>query len=189
MNPDHIENIKAALAENSFCILENFAAPADLPNWSDAINSLNASAHKQADFHINDPFIETQINFAIRRGIGYFYSFFDNKDVYVQPKLEPIVKELQDNDLNFFGNSIFINLFTEDDFARPHSDDWSNNLYIQCEGQTTWMLYEKKDSPEPSETHILSPGDAIFFTGDIIHSITADTPRASIVLRMDRKAL
>lgn len=189
MNQDHLDLIKDTLEDNSFCALTGFLPIDQLPNWSTLLLSLNDAAHKTADFHVNDPFVETQINHVIRRGAGYFYGFFDNSDVHVKPLLSETIKTLEENDLPFFGNSIFINLFTEDDYARPHKDDWSNNIYIQCEGTTTWRFHQGTDLDECLDTITLNPGDAVFFTGDVYHSVTADTPRASIVLRMDRRAL
>lgn len=189
MTPEHLEAIKAALQDNSFCFLPDFQPSDQLPNWSEIINALNQAAHTKADFHINDPFVETQINHVIRRGVGYFYGFFNNSDVHVNPKLAQTIQTLNDNGLPFFGNSIFLNLFTEDDYARPHNDDWSHNIYIQCEGSTTWRFHQDEDPDNVLDTITLEPGDAVFFTGDTYHSVSADTPRASIVLRLDRKTL
>ena len=189
MNSEHIDQIKRTLDENSFCLLSDFASPDQLPSWSEIIQSVNAAAQVKPDFHVNSPLVERQINSTIRRGVGYFYSFFTADDEHVYPKLKPLTDELEANDLPFFGSSIFMNLFTEDDYASIHKDDWSNNLYIQCEGTTTWMFYTDGDSDKIIDSKKLNPGDAIFFTGDVYHSVTADTPRASVVLRMVRKEL
>jgi ectoine hydroxylase-related dioxygenase (phytanoyl-CoA dioxygenase family) len=184
MNKDQIYSIKTAMENNEFCILENFLETSRLPTWSQLINSLNDSAHKPADFHVNDPFVETQVNYAVRRGIGYFYSFFDNKDVHVQPVLDPILAELAENDLPFIGSSVFINLVTEDEHAKPHKDAYGHSIYIQCEGTTTWRFHEPDDLDTVIGGYTLNPGDAIFFSGESWHSVYADTPRASIVIRM-----
>jgi hypothetical protein len=188
MNENHIYSIKEAIEDNFFCALPEFIPAGQLPNWSDLINAVNEAAHKPADFHVKDPFVETQVNFTIRRGIGYFHSFFDNSSVQINSKLAPVLQELKDNGLEFFGNSIFLNLFTEDDYARPHGDGLGNYIYIQCEGSASWMLYKNADSEDPFDTVVLSPGDAICFTGDVYHAVTANSPRASIVLRMTREA-
>lgn len=186
MNIDHVDAIKEAIEDGYFCVLTEFATPStELPIWPDFIASLNKSAHTKADFHVNDPFVETQVNFLIRRGIGYFYSIFDNSDVYINEKLTPIVQELTSHELPFVGSSIFLNLLTEDDYAHPHKDENTHNLYIQCEGSTTWTLSKDLEQLR-AETYILNPGDAIFFTGDMFHSVSANTPRAGIALGMPR---
>lgn len=190
MKASHIEQINQALSKNTFCILKEFADKSDLPAWDDIIATLNTAAHTKADFHVNDPFVELQINHAIRRGVGYFYSFFDDSDETVWPKLSPIAEELRTHGLEFEarGASVFLNLFTEDDFAANHKDQWSNNLYIQCEGSTLWTFYDNDDRDLEKSSRILNPGDAVFFTGDVYHAVSATTPRASIVLRMPREA-
>jgi hypothetical protein len=189
MNENQIYSIKNAIKSEDYCFLESFIDPAKLPGWSELISSLNNSAHTKADFHVNDPFVETQVNHAIRRGIGYFYSFFDSSDVHVQPFLDPIIEEFEENGLTFIGTSVFMNLFTEDDYAKVHRDEEGSSIYIQCEGTATWRFHKDSEGGPDSiiEGYVLNPGDAVFFTEHAYHSVTTDTPRASIVLRMPPK--
>jgi hypothetical protein len=189
MKSSDIKEIKLRLDKGGYYILRAFLGPEERPTWNQMINSLNQSAHTKADFHVNDPFVELQVNYVIRRGVGYFYSFLDESDKYVGPLAAEIVKSLNENDLPFTmrGASIFMNLFTEDDYAKPHKDDWSNNLYIQCEGSSNWEFFENNDPTTPGILETLRPGDAVLFSGDVYHSVSANTPRASIVLRMPRE--
>jgi hypothetical protein len=188
MRSEHVDLIRASIQDNSFCLLENFLGPDVAISWPNVINALNDASHQDPDFHVNDPFVETQINKVIRRGAGYFYGFLDDSDVHVQPLIEPVIQELGEYGLDFFGSIVFMNLFTQDDYAHPHKDAPSSSIYIQCEGSTTWRFYSDPDIGSCIETLHLNAGDAVFFTGNVYHSVVANTPRASIVLRMPLEA-
>lgn len=184
----HIEEIKFAIKSDSVCELRSFLAEDELPSWEECIMAIEEASKSKAKFVVNKPMTEYQINNAVRRGVGYFYAFPGVDDRYVVPKMEPVVKQLQAEELPFEVATVLINLFTEDEYATKHKDEMTHNLYIQGDGTTYWSFFgANEEIVDPVHQCRLTKGDALCFSGNIYHSVNAETPRNSVVLQIPRE--
>lgn len=167
----------------------------EVPTWHDFMAHLDAVSKRKVDPNrakgLNKK-KEFTTGGIIRKGEYYSMSQIEHQDredffSALQP-IEDMFDEhfRKQGIVRSYMSDAFLSLITDDDYATPHSDKYTHNFFVCCEGKVKWNLYEElHHDAEPVETYLLEPGDAIFVRGTSIHEVTVPEPRASVVFRIE----
>lgn len=174
------------------CFLPNLFNEEDLPTWSDFINHLSDSVQRKEDENRKSGLqsFETMYGGTITKGRYYSMSAITDDDVEKAQRfrgllpLEEMLNEYHHHPKKYISDA-FVSFITGDDYAYQHTDVYTHNLFVNCQGQVRWNIYEDINSTDPIETYLLNAGDVIFVRADVAHEVAVPSPRASIVFRID----
>lgn len=170
----------------------------DLPSWDYILNVLNNAIkdeNSSMNIKVNTDYEiiykdliamkrivheEKTYNHSIESDATFFFSIFFSGNTQskvvsqsLQTQIDKIKKTL---DIEIGLNSLKIAL--SDKFVPPESHD-DNTTIIQLQGTNNWTLRDNKNGTVLSYT--LEPGDCLFFNERMVHSLTNDKPRSSLV--------
>lgn len=172
---------------------ENLFDKEDLPTWDEFFEHLSDSLVRDKDLNRESGLqeFETMYGGTVRKGQYYSMSEITFEDVYRKNRfsgllpLEEMFNELEGGPKLYISDA-FLSMITGDDYAHHHTDIYTHNFFVNCQGQVRWNIYDSfQYDAEPVETYLLNPGDAIFVKGDVIHEVAVPKPRASVVFRIE----
>lgn len=177
------------------CFLPGLFNEEDLPTWSEFINHLSDSVTREEDLARKQGLqsFETMYGGTITKGRYYSMSAITDDDTDKAQRfkglmpLEEMLNEYHHHPKKYISDA-FVSFITGDDYAYQHTDVYTHNLFVNCQGQVRWNIYEALNSDEPTETYLLNPGDVIFVRADVAHEVAVPTPRASVVFRIDTES-
>lgn len=171
--------LSAAIKANHVVLLKNFCD--DLPTWSDVVQHIEVSTHRDEYKNVSKkPFEVRAINDLMLRRTFYFMAYVREEDLDIDKHFTKLGKirallqlELQKK---LRPTAAYVNLATGE-MDWPMHRDPEDSLYIQMEGECTWVL-------EDSE-YRLTRGDAIYFPAMENHAVIANTPRAAMIFAIE----
>jgi len=172
----------------------------DAPTWHDFLQHLDAVSKREVEkvrAEGLNPKLEYTTGGIVRKGEYYSMSMImpSDKHNYFSTLL-PIEKQMEENledskriareiGESHYMSDAFISFITDDEYATPHQDVYTDNFFVGCEGIVRWNIYKSAEDTEPTEVYDLKRGDAIFVRGTTFHEVQILAPRASVVFRMD----
>lgn len=184
--PEEERGTKAVFFENLF-------DKEDLPTWDEFFAHLSDSVKREKDPNRESGLqsFETMTGGTVRKGQYYSMSEITPGDIEVEGRfaglmpIEEMFNEFHESPKKYISDT-FLSMITGDDYAYQHSDVYTDNFFVNCQGQVRWNIYDAlDDSAEPIETYVLNAGDAIFVGADVYHEVAVPKPRASVVFRID----
>jgi mannose-6-phosphate isomerase-like protein (cupin superfamily) len=160
----------------------------NVPSWSQFIQHLDyefntpPAVSESDEWHTVYNGVVTKPGFYFHardvvRG-GEFTFFPEAKDIH--DTFNKVYNEYQNQGatfVNIVGNGMKVPL---------HEDD-IDSVFWQCQGNTTWKIFETKDSIDPIQTIVVSPGDVVVVPVGVLHQLNPDVARAAIAFRYNEK--
>lgn len=175
------------------CHIPNLFSEEELPPWSEFINHLSDSVQRFENegrtSGLNKE-LETMYGATVTKGRYYSMSAITDVDIDELGRFKglfPIEEMLQEfyYPSTKYISDAFVSFITNDEYATPHQDIYTNNLFVGCQGKVQWNIYEKEGDRTPVETYVLAPGDIIYVRGEVFHEVEVLEPRASVVFRIN----
>ncbi len=125
--------------------------------------------------HINQPWRGAYDPDCMEHLWSSGYSFIIESP-YVSDAVKGIVRSIEAGNHSSCDAHVYMGKANSHSF-QPH-DDESNNLIVQCAGQTLWRVWT--DGYDPSIDVVMSPGDAIYIPKGVLHQAQPLSDRMSV---------
>lgn len=167
---------EAKTANSAYVFKDMFSVT---PTWDKFIYHLNEAIHTFPPSQANEPLKERIINGVIQRKLFYLMVDGPNPEYFSETlPIYDLFNEVFGGEIST--TSAFINFVGKEESGGIHSDGDRDTLYWQCIGKSRWLIHKDFAESQPPMEYTLSPGDVIYLGPNIIHSVSAEIPRAGI---------
>jgi hypothetical protein len=171
-----------------------------LPSWEDILKILNRSIREDSSLNLSSPKDAHAILYkdllAIKKmsydnknyGVPvidsdatFFFSLFFTQDTIntmIPDSIKDQIKNINEM-LNIDAHYRSLKIALSDKFVPYESHENGHTCIIQLAGSNVWNLRDKDSGMQ--KTHVLEPGDVLFFKEKIEHELTNEGPRSSLV--------
>lgn len=172
----------------------------DAPKWNDFFKLMDVRYNESVELRPSQtPITERPVNDVIFRGLVYISIILWNNDDELNEGYQTLLSSLREamgDDKIGPANAILTLARDHTALTQIHSDPM-HTFYLQCEGKSTWHLYESREhcihcvqhNSEASASIEVGPGDLLFLPEGTFHTIEVTEPRASVVMRQEHSDL
>lgn len=170
------------------------------PSWGDFFKLLDVRYNESTEKRPSEtPLTERPVNDVLFRGLVYMSMALWNSDDELTESHQELLKNLRTamGDENVAPAQAILTLARDETALTNIHSDPMHTFYLQCEGKSTWHLYESRDycihcvqhSDQACSSVEVSRGDLVFVPEGTFHTIEVTEPRASVVYRENHSSL